>query len=119
MNTPWGPAQTVKQIAAGCWWITTAGHGGMKLDVKLYPMPAAVLARPFVHRVKVMDGAGTTVYLLLEEDCEWAWAIEQHPGLAVPMAPLFGLTPERVRADAARMVAWMNERAGVAPTVPS
>lgn len=32
MNTPWGPSQTVREIAPGITQVSTAGHGGMKLS---------------------------------------------------------------------------------------
>lgn len=31
-HTPWGAAQHVEQLADGIWSVSTAGHGGMKLD---------------------------------------------------------------------------------------
>ncbi len=32
MRTPWGAAQTVERMAPGIWVVSTAGHGGLKLD---------------------------------------------------------------------------------------
>lgn len=34
MNTPWGPAQDVEPIAPGIDFISTASHGGFKLDAE-------------------------------------------------------------------------------------
>ena len=32
MRTPWGPSQSVKKIGPGITWVSTASHGGYKLD---------------------------------------------------------------------------------------
>ena len=34
MNTPWGMSQTVTEVCDGIVWVSTASHGGMKLDRK-------------------------------------------------------------------------------------
>lgn len=31
-QTPWGPAQSVSELAPGIYVVDTAGHGGIKLD---------------------------------------------------------------------------------------
>lgn len=57
MRTPWGKAQTVELIAEGITKVTTAGHGGIKLDRK--------------HNAKVpeyMRAEGGWY----EEDCDWS-----------------------------------------------
>ncbi len=35
MRTPWGKAQTCDKMFEGCWDVTTAGHGGLKLSAAL------------------------------------------------------------------------------------
>jgi hypothetical protein len=35
MKTPWGKAQSAQEVITGMYFVTTAGHGGMKLSIKL------------------------------------------------------------------------------------
>ncbi|MEU4749432.1 hypothetical protein AB0F93_00450 [Micromonospora tulbaghiae] len=57
MSTPWGPAQTQKQIARGIIQVSTAGHGGIHLSPTLNAQ---------VHPVwREADG-------WYEEACDWA-----------------------------------------------
>lgn len=57
MKTPWGESQTVEQIAEGIMQVTTARHGGIKLDRKRNAQVPAYMRRP----------GGW-----YEEDCEWS-----------------------------------------------
>lgn len=57
MNTPWGRAQSVKQIAVGIQFVSTAGHGGVKLDRKTNDQIPAYMRR---------EGGW------YEEDVDWA-----------------------------------------------
>lgn len=55
MNTPWGKADTIREICPGIKWVTTPGHGGMLVDEKLNQAVR-------IHR-------NTSGWY--EEDCEW------------------------------------------------
>ncbi len=57
MRTPWGAAQTVERMAPGIWIVSTAGHGGIKLDAAHQRQMPAYMRR----------GGGW-----YEEDCESA-----------------------------------------------
>lgn len=63
-TSPWGKPQTCTLIAPGIWSVTTASHGGLKLDtVRNAKMPAEARRRGGWY----------------EEDCEWALAVLVHP----------------------------------------
>ena len=57
MKTPWGNAQTVRPLSEGILSITTASHGGIKLDRKRNAM---------VPKYMRLPGGW------YEEDCDWA-----------------------------------------------
>ncbi len=47
-GTPWGPAQHVKEILPGFWWVSTAGHGGIFLSLERFEkMPAYMASTPY------------------------------------------------------------------------
>ena len=64
MNTPWGPSQTVKKIAPGIQFITTASHGGFKLS----PQKNKEIPSYMRHS----DG-------WYEEDVDWAIVVTSFP----------------------------------------
>jgi hypothetical protein len=77
--TPWGPAQNVDEVAPGIVFVSTASHGGFKLDAeKLAAVPPAWLAASF----NLQGKAGW-----FEEDCDWCMV-----GLTFPdeVAAYFG-----------------------------
>lgn len=54
MNTPWGPSQTVREIAPGITSVSTGGHGGIKLSparlaelLKIIPEPKSWAGLPW------------------------------------------------------------------------
>ena len=57
MRTPWGDAQDVIDVAEGIKWVSTASHGGYKLDRKRNAQ---------VNEVWRQAGGW------YEEDCDWA-----------------------------------------------
>lgn len=70
MNTPWGPSQTVEQIAPGIVSVSTAGHGGFNLS----PERWRELSDSFIF----FSYAGR---YWLEEDCDVALAVIRWPEL--------------------------------------
>ena len=66
MHTPWGPSQIVEQVAPGIQFVSTAGHGGFKLE----PMLNAQVPK----RIRNRGG-------WYEEDCEWAKLVIVFPDL--------------------------------------
>jgi hypothetical protein len=56
MYTPWGAAQVVTELAAGITFVSTAGHGGVKLD--------AAHNRRMPEYMRRLGG-------WYEEDCDW------------------------------------------------
>jgi hypothetical protein len=48
MATPWGPSQSVTELAHGITLVTTAGHGGIKLSPERQAqMPASCRQTPY------------------------------------------------------------------------
>lgn len=78
-ETPWGPAQHVKEVAPGIVAISTAGHGGYWLSPERMKEFNKVL--PGVHP---WLGNGGEAGLWLEEDCDWALAVLVWPALFKP-----------------------------------
>ena len=91
IETPWGPAEDVTNIADGIDFISTAGHGGYRLSLtRVMEMPEPYRSyEPFCGR------AGW-----YEEDCDWCVV-----ALAYPQ-----FFPPHVHAEARRMWDWMQAR---------
>lgn len=70
MHTPWGKAQTVKIVAPGITWISTASHGGIKLDNE-----RSVEFRKQFPDAKLFLGGSTW----FEEDCDAALVAAAFP----------------------------------------
>lgn len=69
METPWGRSQEVDEIAPGITWVSTAGHGGIKLsDARRMEMPQ--------HIRELQTFAGGNWY---EEDCDAALVVIAFP----------------------------------------
>jgi hypothetical protein len=69
-TSPWGPVQHATELGEGCYFASTAGHGGVKLSRKMNAdMP------------DYMRQAGGWY----EEDCDWALAVCRYPQLAQGM----------------------------------
>jgi len=62
-SSPWGKIQHVSQLASGAWSVSTAGHGGIKLD--------AARNRKVPKDARQPGG-------WYEEDCQWAIAAYVH-----------------------------------------
>jgi len=62
-SSPWGKIQHVTQLAPGAWSVSTAGHGGIKLDA--------------TRNRRVPKGARQPGGWY-EEDCQWAIAAYVH-----------------------------------------
>jgi len=63
-RTPWGKAQDITGIGEGLWWVSTASHGGVKLDAK---------------RNRLIPQAARMPGGWYEEDCKWAIAAHVLP----------------------------------------
>jgi hypothetical protein len=56
IDTPWGPSQSIKEVAPGIHFVSTASHGGLQLsEERQHQMPEGLQEEWF------------------EEDCQWAW----------------------------------------------
>ncbi len=66
MRTPWGPSQTQKTLGNGVVQVTTAGHGGIHLDVA---------------RNRQVHPAWRQADGWYEEDCDWAIVAVTFPNL--------------------------------------
>lgn len=79
MITPWGQSQQRQQLEPGCWWVSTAGHGGILVGTRYaeeYLTPEArKLGEPFGS------------WLAYEEDCAWAVVIWELPRLSEAFSP--------------------------------
>ena len=62
MQTPWGPSQHIETIAPGIQFVSTAGHGGFKLDSERNNMV------PIDWRAASFNGQGRAGWY--EEDCD-------------------------------------------------
>jgi hypothetical protein len=80
-RTPWGPADSVTNIAPGIVSVGTPGHGGLTLSRER----RAAIPKP------LRDVAGTW----FEEDCEW-WIVAMHHPEAFPHIE-DGVAEQRVR----------------------
>ena len=84
MNTPWGAAQDVEELAPGIVMVSTASHGGIYVSPihmeKMVKWPSPFLGNEFY-----------------EEDCDAAYVIVSFPDL-------FG--PESVERARASIVFW-------------
>jgi hypothetical protein len=63
MQTPWGQSQTVEQVAPGIQFVSTASHGGYKLD------PARNAQIPRAWQDASFNKQGRMGWY--EEDCDW------------------------------------------------
>lgn len=63
-TSPWGKVQVKEEICPGIWSVSTAGHGGYKLDRKMNALVPKELRNP----------GGW-----YEEDCEWAKVVVSIP----------------------------------------
>jgi hypothetical protein len=66
VETPWGPSQTIREIAPGITLYTTASHGGYYLS----PERVAVMPKPLRDFKPFTSGPGPGKWY--EEDCDWA-----------------------------------------------
>lgn len=70
INTLWGSSQQVARIAPGLLWVSTASHGGCRVNAaRAATMPAALLA----------VGEQRGGFYWFEEDCAWAAACLAFP----------------------------------------
>ena len=72
--SPWGAIDSVTELAPGAWFVTTPSHGGIKLDLKRFPMPKE-------FQLHHMNELGW-----YEEDCEAALVVIVYPSLFKPGA---------------------------------
>lgn len=73
MQTPWGPAQQIEQKCQGVTFVSTASHGGIKVDA---PMLDAI---PLAWRQASFNGQGMQGWF--EEDCDWCMVALTFPAL--------------------------------------
>ena len=67
MNTPWGPSQDINRVAEGITFVSTAGHGGLRLEKELIALLPPLALRTTFNR---QGFAGW-----FEEDVDWAWVV--------------------------------------------
>ena len=92
-STPWGRADSQRQIAPGITWYSTPSHGGFYLHRdRIAAMPAVYRDRPTF--------AGPGWY---EEDCDWCLVALSFPDLFPTDQEAAQLTYE-----------WMTKRAATA-----
>ena len=73
MQTPWGAADTIKEVADGIISVSTPGHGGLQVaDDLLAKMPDAL------RNANAYSGKGSCWF---EEDVEWALVAAAFPEL--------------------------------------
>lgn len=99
MNTPWGKAQEVKEIADGITRASTASHGGYRISAERHhAMPDVLRAHePY---------AGRHWY---EEDCDWAVVALAFPDEFKPYDVFQAVRMARFRQDYFKAVrAWLD-----------
>lgn len=95
--TPWGPAQTVRDLGRGCFRVTTAGHGGIAVPAWLWAAEAPEALRSELPGYSFR----TSAFLWFEEDCDAAVALVlPHVREALP------ITMEEARAWASTGLAY-------------
>jgi hypothetical protein len=102
-SSPWGSIQATYPIMRGAAWVSTAGHGGLRVSrgfADKHFSPQA-LAAPFVFVTKD--------YVFFEEDCAWAIAVYESPEifeaeLARRQKNDSQITSEKLLADVLRYV---------------
>lgn len=82
-KTPWGPAQTADVIKRGVTFVTTAGHGGLRVSVGV--------ARKALSAAAVRCAEFWGGYYWFEEDCAVNIPFYEHPEWAA------GSTPEQLK----------------------
>ncbi len=75
METPWGQSDFVEQIAPGIVSVSTASHGGYRVDLTAQPMPAHLL-NTFVARAAATSRSRVAWF---EEDCDWSLVVTAFP----------------------------------------
>jgi hypothetical protein len=71
MPTPWGEAQTKKELAPGVFLVTTAGHGGILIGKRR----AKELLSERASKIGMPWGS----FLAYEEDCDVSAVFYEHP----------------------------------------
>lgn len=85
MTTPWGKIQQVTTIMRGAAFVSTAGHGGLRLSAKI-----AEKLSPHARSCGERYGS----YLYFEEDCAWAVPLFELPDVLDAFCFAMGKTKE-------------------------
>ena len=70
-NSPWDQVQTCERLAEGVWWVTTASHGGLMVDVSTATEELSAPAR--------QHGMKWGRFICYEEDCACAIPFFERP----------------------------------------
>lgn len=77
MPTPWGEAQTKKELAPGVYLVTIAGHGGILIG--------KFRAKVLLSEKAIEIGMPWGNFLAYEEDCDVSAIFYEHPELCTWM----------------------------------
>lgn len=76
MRTPWGKADNVEEVLPGVTWVSTPGHGGLRVT----PEAHARMKEPWSRFESRFTPRGVDGVRWYEEDCEWAIVAMGLPG---------------------------------------
>ena len=96
MNTPWGKADYIKNVAPCAYWVGTPGHGGLMIA---RGTAKKVLTAACVKRGQVFSG-----YLAYEEDCQYALVAYERPEWFIRE----GRDADKVKEDALKTLSAWN-----------
>ena len=94
-NTPWGPAQreTLVELSTregSVLSLSTAGHGGLKLDERRWNELPADVRETFYHRGFAEEDCEMAIALALLDDIDWAREFSRPPlAAAIDIAKRF------------------------------
>lgn len=85
----WGEIQEQKKLAPGIWWYTTAGHGGIVVDIKERPELAEYQSTVYYGRDQRWYIESEQHFAAFEEDCAAAIVEWQYPEVWKKVYQLF------------------------------
>lgn len=89
--SPWGKIQEVEKISAGFSFVSTPGHGGLRISINK-------AKKELINCDLVVQLAGIVQgnYVFFEEDCAYALLLCDAPQLLIEFAKVYGNNPDEL-----------------------